>query len=160
MNNCTTLYFKRGKLKFSAGHFTIFSATHRESLHGHNYSLEIKMVAQFGAPGIVKDYREIEQTIISLCQRLNWRFLLPTQSPYLRIQQDDEHYEITFNGKSMWLLQSDVVLLPLENITLETLSQWFTCELKDNTEFMKAHLIESLSVTVFNGPYHAAESCC
>ena len=158
MKKTSVLYLKHGKLKFSSGHFTIFSETSREPLHGHNYSLEVRLVAHLSAPGIVKDYRLIEETIIDLCKQLNWRCLIPAHSPYLSIKVDEPHYQITFNHQSMWLLQSDVVLLPLENITLETLSQWFTDQLSRNPVFMAENQIESLSVTVFNGPYHAAET--
>ena len=159
-NNLMTLYFNQGKLKFSSGHFTIFSATQRETMHGHNYSLEVRMVAKIGEPGIVEDYRVLEETVYALCQQLNWYCLIPTQSPYVTVEEDGEHYQITFNNKSMWLLKTDVVLMPLQNITLETLSQWFTTQLMENKSFIEKHHIQSVAVKVFNGPHHAAEACC
>lgn len=155
-----TLYFNEGRLKFSAGHFTIFSATRREPLHGHNYSLEIKMTAEIGEPGITFDYRLFEEKILSLCQQLTWHCLIPTKSPYLKIEDDGEHYEITFDGKSMWLLKTDVVLMPLENVTLETLSRWFVDQLMQDKLFIEAHRIQDVVIKVLNGPYHAAEACC
>lgn len=160
MKKTCVLYFSAGKLKFSSGHFTIFSATKRETLHGHNYTLEIKVTAEIGEPGIVCDYRVLEESMVALCQQLNWHFLVPTKSPYLEIEDDGSHYQITFNHESMWLLKSDVVLLPLENVTLETLSEWFVAQLTQDKLFMQTHRIQSLVVKVLNGPYHAAESCC
>ena len=113
-----------------------------------------------GEPGIVADYRLIEEKMVALCQQLNWRFLLPAQSPYLKMVEDGEHYEITFDAKSMWLLKEDVVLMPLQNITLEALSQWFTDQLVQDKAYIEAHRIQSIAVKVFNGPHHAAEFCC
>ncbi|OGT44101.1 MAG: hypothetical protein A3F13_01225 [Gammaproteobacteria bacterium RIFCSPHIGHO2_12_FULL_40_19] len=158
MTNESTLYFSHGKLKFSAGHFTIFSATQRETLHGHNYSLEVIVTAEMGEPGITFDYRLFEEKLIQLCLQLNWHFLLPENSPYLVIKDDGEHYEITYNHKSMWLLKEDVVLLPLENVTLETLSQWFVNELHRDKNFLEAFKIKKMAIKVFNGPCHAAEA--
>ena len=160
MKKTCTLYFSEGKLKFSSGHSTIFSATNREPLHGHNYTVEVKMEAEMGEPGIILDYRVLEAPIIALCDQLNWHCLMPTKSPYLAIEDDGEHYQITFDKKSMWLLKTDVVLLPLENVTLETLSQWFVDQLTQNKAFMQTHRVHAISVKVFNGPHHAAESCC
>ena|SRR3990167_1393861 len=156
----STLYFHAGKLKFSAGHFTIFSETQREPLHGHNYTLDVTMTAAIHEPGIISDYRLLEERLVVLCQQLNWHTLIPQGSPYLKIEADDEHYQITFNQKSMWLLKSDVILLPLENITLETLSQWFVDQVMQDKQFVDTHNITSLTVKVSNGPYHAADACC
>lgn len=154
-----TLYFNDGKLKFSSGHFTIFSATHREPLHGHNYTLEVIVTAEMGEPGITFDYRLFEEKLIALCKTLNWHTLIPEKSPYLKIEIDDHHYQITFNQESMWLLKNDVVLLPLENITLETLSEWFVDQVMQDDEFVKQYRIKKFIVKVFNGPNHAAEAC-
>lgn len=153
----TTLYFNQGKLKFSIGHFTIFSATERESLHGHNYTLEVIVTTEMGEPGITFDYRLFEEKLITLCRQLNWYCLIPKNSPYLMIEEDDPHYKITFNQQSMWLLKNDVVLLPLENITLETLSQWFVDQIKSDHPFITKYKVKKLVIKVFNGPNHAAE---
>lgn len=158
--NNVTLHFHDGKLKFSIGHFTIFSKTERETLHGHNYTLHVKVETEINEPGITFDYRLFEEKLVAMCKKLNWYFLIPERSPYLSIVDDDPHYQITFDNESMWLLKKDVVLMPLENITLETLSQWFVDEVTADTVFMQQFHVKKINVTVFNGPAHAAESCC
>ena len=158
MTKQSTLYFNQGKLKFSIAHFTIFSETERESLHGHNYSLEVAVTTEIGEPGITFDYRLFEEKLIMLCRQLNWFCLIPKNSPYLIIDEDNPHYKITFNQQSMWLLKSDVVLLPLENITIESLSEWFVEQIKNDHLFVAQYKVKKLIVKVFNGPNHAAES--
>ncbi len=159
MNKRTmTLHLDRGKLKFSAGHFTIFSKTERETLHGHNYTLSVSVTAEQIAPGITFDYRILTKKLIELCQLLHLRFLVPTLSPYLKTQEDGEHIEIIFNHESMWLLQKDVVMLPVENISLEDLSQWFVDQIKQDTLFLSEHRIHKMVITVYNGPHHGAEA--
>ncbi|MCX7121470.1 MAG: 6-carboxytetrahydropterin synthase [Gammaproteobacteria bacterium] len=159
-NKHATLYFNQGEFKFSAGHFTIFSETEREPLHGHNYSLEVKLTAKINEPGITFDYRILSEKLNKLCKQLNWHTLIPAQSPYLKITEDSEHFQITFNQQSMWLLKTDVVLLPLDNITLETLSQWFVDYFTHEKLFLEKHAITDFAIKVFNGPFHAAEACC
>lgn len=158
MKKQTTLYFNQGKFKFSAGHFTIFSATEREPLHGHNYTVAVALTAELQAPGITFDYRDVAEKITQLCRQLSLHCLLPTKSPYLTIDDDGQHYQITFNQESMWLLKSDVVLMPLENITIEALSQWFVDVLTRDKLFLSQFPIKKIRVKVFNGPLHAAEA--
>lgn len=154
----STLYFNHAQFKFSVAHFTIFSKTEREPLHGHNYTVEITLTAKIQEPGITFDYRLFEEKIMILCKQLNWRCLIPQHSPYLQIINDGPHYQITFNHESMWLLKSDVILLPLENITLETLSEWFCTQLQNDKTTLEKFCITQIAVKVFNGPYHAAQS--
>lgn len=154
----TTLYFNQGKFKFSAGHFTIFSATEREPLHGHNYTLEVMLTAALQKPGITFDYRDVSEKITQLCRSLSLHCLIPSQSPYLQIEDDESHYKITFNHQSMWLLKSDVILMPLENISIEMLSQWFVDQLTQDPLFLSKFLLKKITVKVFNGPLHAAEA--
>ena len=152
------LHFKQGKLKFSAGHFTIFSATERETLHGHNYTIELTVAAEQSAPGIVFDYRFLEDKLFQLTRQLHLRCLIPQYSPYLMIEEEEKHYRITFNHESMWLLKNDVVVLPIQNISLESLSQWFVDQLKTDRDFLNRHLIKKIVLSVFNGPYNGGEA--
>lgn len=153
-----TLHLDCGKLKFSAGHFIIFSDTRRETLHGHNYTLQVALTASLCAPGITLDYRIFEEKLIQYCEQLHLRFLIPTHSPYLKIAEDDQNYEIIFNHESMWLLKKDVILLPIENISLEALSQWFVDQCAQDQAFLSQYHIKKIVIRVLNGPNHGAEA--
>ena len=41
MNDTVTIRLAKENMKFSAAHFTIFSASERERLHGHNFRVEV-----------------------------------------------------------------------------------------------------------------------
>lgn len=84
--NTVTLTIEKGALKFSAGHFTIFSATQRERMHGHNYYLALTYEAELAEPGLSFDYRILKSYLRERCRYLDGYFLLPTQSPYLEIR--------------------------------------------------------------------------
>lgn len=153
-----TLQLNHGRLKFSAGHFTIFSATQREPLHGHNYFLEVTLTATLNETDITFDYHLFEDKLIGICRQLHLRCLIPTKSPYLQVIDDGSHYHLTFDQQSMWLLKTDVVLLSVGNISLEALSQWFIDQLKKESAFLSRHHIQDIVIMVFNGSSHGAKA--
>jgi 6-pyruvoyltetrahydropterin/6-carboxytetrahydropterin synthase len=153
-----TLEIRKGKLNFSAGHFTIFSATERENLHGHNYELEASFTAELHDTGLTFDYRIFDDKLKSICEELNLRFLLPKFSPYLSIAEDSDYYIAEFNKQKLFFLKTDALILPLANITLEELSQWFITRITENIDFLNAHKICKMWIKVFNGTEHCAKA--
>ncbi len=156
MNTIANLEFYQHDLKFSAGHFTIFSQTRREHLHGHNYSLEVKVSALMQEPGLSFDYNLLKKKLVNECATLNSRFLLPSESPYLKIEDQGVYYHAIFNGEAIPFLKSDVIILPLSNITLEELSKWFVEKILEDKNFIEEEKIQSLMIKVFNGPDQSA----
>lgn len=124
MEALTTLYIDKESHKFSAAHFTIFSATERERLHGHNYSVSARIVAPMGDNGFAADYNVYKSLLARLCAALDEYMLLPAASPYLEITEEGEEYRVTFDGRQMRFLRSDTQVLPLRNITVEELSRY------------------------------------
>ena len=119
----TIIDLHRNDMKFSVAHFTIFSATEREKIHGHNYYLRAKITAAVTKIGLAFDYRDIRKILIKHCKSLNESFLIPSQSPHLQVEplSGEGALRITFNQESMILLNNDVTLLPLPNISSESL---------------------------------------
>ncbi len=52
MEQLTTIEVSKEYLKFSAAHFTIFSATERERLNGHNFRVSAKITEPVGPNGM------------------------------------------------------------------------------------------------------------
>lgn len=152
----TTVELQKESMKFSAGHTTIFSATEREPLHGHLYSVYLGLTTWVEENGMTFDYRYYKEKVHHLCRSLNQTFLMPEFSPFLQIAQDEEYYYFTFNHKKIPFLKEDITLMPLTNITVEELSRWFIKELiKDQTE-LDRHRIEKMVVKVFSAPGQSA----
>lgn len=146
-----TLKIHRGSLRFAAGHFTIFSKTSREKLHGHNYYVEAEITAAVDEAGITFDYRILKNKLIEICTQLNTYFLLPMHSPYLAISESGDYIEAIFNEKKLFFLKEDVRLLPIRNITLEELSDWFVQEILSDKTFINDHKISKIRIDVYNG---------
>ncbi|WP_115267419.1 6-pyruvoyl trahydropterin synthase family protein [Legionella pneumophila] len=133
-------------MKFSAGHTTIFSATEREPLHGHMYSVYLALTTWVEENGMTFDYRYYKERIHKLCRYLNQTFLMPQFSPFLEYSEDEEYYYFIFNKKKIPFLKEDVTLMPLTNITVEELSRWFVNELIKEKEELDKHRIEKVVV--------------
>lgn len=147
-----SLTIHKDELEFSAGHFTIFSATEREALHGHNYYVSVSFEFAVGHNGLSFDYRHYKRMMRTLCSQLDRHFLLPANSPYLKLEEDGDYWIATFNHKKIPFLKEDVIILPITNITIEDLSSWFLDHLTAQPEELAKHHICSIAVEVYNGP--------
>lgn len=118
----TTLHIDKERHKFSAAHYTIFSARERERLHGHNYSVSARIVAPMGDNGFAADYNVYKQRLDALCERLDEYMLLAGESPHQVITEEGDNYRVSFAGVDMWFLKSDTLVLPIRNATVEEFS--------------------------------------
>jgi len=156
VNERVTIRLAKQNMKFSAAHFTIFSATERERLHGHNFFVEVDIHARMLGNGLCFDYGIYKTRIVALCRDLNEWVLLPTRSPHLRIEEDGELVHAVFADQRIPFLRSDVKLLPIENATLEEFAGWFLLRLGEDREALRAHAIEEIEVRVSSGPGQSA----
>ena len=67
----TCIEISKEDLKFSGAHFTIFSATERERLHGHNFKVSLLLTADVGDNGMCFSYVEIKTRLRKLCAQLD-----------------------------------------------------------------------------------------
>jgi 6-pyruvoyltetrahydropterin/6-carboxytetrahydropterin synthase len=146
-----TVELHKEELKFSAGHFMIYSATQRENMHGHDYQVNVAFDCTVGSNGMSFDCRHYKQRLVKLCQQLDYRFILPSESPFLRIEETGDKWIAHLGTESLPFLKKDAVVLPITNATLEDLSHWFLQQLSVNTVELTEHRIHAITVRVFNG---------
>lgn len=152
MKRRTTIELQKEYLSFSAGHFTLFSPTDREPLHGHNFSVAVSFDTWVGELGLAFDYRIYKRIVLEICERLHHHMLIPTESPYLEVTSDDTYYYVHFNQEKIPFLKSDVILVPLRNISVEELSHWIILELTQDQNRLQQHEIDKIVVKVFSAP--------
>lgn len=156
--NLTVIELHREDMKFSAGHYTIFSPTERERLHGHNFSVYAAISARVDENGMAFDYDIYKTKLRELCRGLSECFLLAGNSPYQRIEEDGDYIYIHFHHEKIPFLKSDVQILPLRNISVEELSQWFIDQLLHDEALIKKYAIKSILIKVFTGPGQAGSA--
>ena len=152
MQQTSTIELYKEEMKFSAGHFTVFSATQRENIHGHNFSIYVALEGVVGANGMLGDDSEYKRWIIDRCQQWNETFLLPGESPYLSIERTEQHVTALFNDERIPFLIRDVTVLPATNITIEELARLFGEGLCSETARLHHDRIVSVVVKCSSGP--------
>lgn len=146
------------RMKFSAGHFTIFSATERENLHGHNFTVGAVFTTEVPDRGLACDYAVLKKQVQAICDRLDEKVLLASKSPHLEIDHKDGQVRIGFAGEQMVLPARDVEELPISNVTIEELSRLFLGALLSAFPAEIEPLVRSVSVRISSGPGQGATS--
>ena len=146
----TTIEISKEYLHFAAAHFTLFSATERENLHGHNFQVTLDADAPMQDDGLTFDYNILKKAVRQLCDQLDEQVLMPTRSPYLEIDEQDDYTYVVFNGERIPFLQRDLTLLPIRNITVEELAQYLLAKLLER-EDIKALDIDNMLLRCASG---------
>lgn len=152
MSRFSTIELFKEDMKFSAGHFTIFSKTIRENLHGHNYNLYAAFTTEINDEGLSFDYRFYKEKLYQLCQNLDETVILPGNSKYLSFDERRDYYHVNFNQEIMIFLKRDVTILPIFNVTVEELSNWFLQQILADKKELTVNKIMDVKVKVFSGP--------
>ncbi len=142
---------------FSIAHFTIFSATEREDLHGHNYQVSCSVVAPIDADGLMFDYGILKDSIRDLCAELDEKMILPEKSPYLQITTEGDYVVAVFNDEKIPFLPRDVKAMPVANTTVEEFSHYFLERLLKH-ESLDQRDIEELTVTISSSPGQSGQA--
>ncbi len=156
MPTTTTIELFKEEMKFSAGHFTVFSATERENLHGHNFTVYVAVEGVVNDNGMLADYGGYKRQVIDACKRWNETFMLPGESPYLRVEHVEEGGRplviAHFAGERIPFLPRDVTVLPVKNVTLEELARLFGEGLCHDDKKLQEDCVVGLTVKCASGP--------
>jgi len=118
----STIEIGKEDMKFSAAHFTVFSAKERERLHGHTHAVKVQFTGLVGSDGMVANYAILKKRVRELCALWDETFLVPGQSPHVQVVQEGGRVKITHNGVMQDLPADDCRILPVRNVTVEELS--------------------------------------
>ncbi|TET10709.1 MAG: 6-pyruvoyl tetrahydrobiopterin synthase [Candidatus Thorarchaeota archaeon] len=110
------------RMHFSASHF-LKSEDEVEKLHGHNYSLRIKLTGPLNDDGMVYDFREVKSKAIKICKTLDHQVLLPRDSETIKVSKSDEFIEVHVGEKRYVFPEEDCVIIPTKATTAELLAQ-------------------------------------
>lgn len=147
----TTIEISKDYLHFNSAHFTIFSASEREDLHGHTFYVRAFVTSPIDANGLAFDYNILKSSLLKLCDHLDEKVLLPELSPHLKLTQSDGYLVAEYGNERLPFLPRDVRTLPVRNITVEELAPWFLAELETDEKVTEQN-ITRLEIQVSSGP--------
>ncbi len=117
------LQLAKEAFKFSAAHFTLLGED-AEHLHGHNYRVAVEVVGRrLDADGLLVGFSGLKALLRRSCERLDDRVLVPTRSPHLVVAQQGDEIEVRWRERAYRFPAAEVVLLPLENSSIELLAR-------------------------------------
>ena len=118
-------------LKFAAAHFIAYPGF-REPLHGHNYQVSVRVEADLGADGYVLDFGLVKRVARALCEELDERVLVPTESDCLTVAVDDARVAVTTaEGDQFQFPRQDCVVLPIVHSSAEELAAYLLARLRE-----------------------------
>lgn len=132
----TTIEISKEYLHFAAAHFTIFSATERENLHGHNFHVTLDATAAIAEDGLTFDYNLLKNALKALCDELDELVLMPEASPHIQVEADDHYIYILFADERIPFLRRDLKLLPIRNVSVEELARYLLARLRAHTSII------------------------
>ena len=106
-------------LNFSVAHFTIFSATEREDLHGHNFQVECELTSPIDENGLIFDYNLVKRAMKVICDELDEKTILPEKSPFLKLVREPDYLIAEYHDERIPFLYRDVITLPIANASIE-----------------------------------------
>jgi 6-pyruvoyltetrahydropterin/6-carboxytetrahydropterin synthase len=145
---------ERNTLRFSAAHFTTFQGE-CEPLHGHNYDVLVEIEGGLTEDSWVFNFTVAKRLVAAICKELDHRFLLPSKSTAVAIEERDTEYEISFADRRYVFPRSDVAVLPIANSTAELLAEWIANRIADEFRSRNASNVERVTVGVEEAPGQA-----
>jgi len=141
-----SLKLSKESFKFSGAHFTTFSRTSAEMLHGHNYYVSVNLEGcEKLNHGMIIDLNEPKKIIKGLLDSLDEKVLIAEKDPFTQISKDKSSLKLSFNQKNYSFPIEDCALLPVENITIEELASFVAEKLHPT---FKNYPIEKFSVEI------------
>lgn len=147
----TTINICKEALKFSGAHFTIFSASDRERLHGHNFRVRAEVTAPVDDNGMCFNYQEIKTRLRTICNALDEYMLLPGKSPHLKIEHIDKQYHVHFNDEVMVFIADDTRILDIRNTTVEEFSYYILDQMVSADTFFIENDVANITIGVSSG---------
>ncbi|MFW9787958.1 MAG: 6-pyruvoyl tetrahydropterin synthase family protein [Candidatus Thorarchaeota archaeon] len=125
---------KDQRMHFSASHF-LKSEGDIENLHGHNYSLKIRLTGPLNEDGMVYDFREVKTKALEICNTLDHKVLLPGASKSITLNKSEGFIEVHVGEKRYVFPEEDCVIIPTEATTAELLAKFVHEHLEFPKEF-------------------------
>jgi len=120
------LFVGKDNHKFNAAHMTVFPDGTKERLHGHNFAVSVAIDLLDVSLERLLDLGVVKVALEEQCRAWNEALLLAERCPFFQVVSR-ERGELTFTlcGKRYLVPEDEVILLPVDNVVVETLAEEF-----------------------------------
>jgi len=114
------------------GHMTVYPNGRKERLHGHNFRVFVDLDLRDGSFAGMIDLDIARIALEEICKAWKERLLLATQNRFFELVRDDHEVEFRLCGARYVVPRDEVVLLPIENASVEGLAEHIAHLLRDH----------------------------
>lgn len=149
------VHVEKDYLKFNAAHFIAYPGF-REALHGHNYRVSVEVEGELGEQGYVLDFGIVKAVARRVCEQLDEKTLIPSQSDCLSIATEGKQIVVLYEEDEFRFPAKDVLMLPIVHSSAEELARWLAGEIKKELQAAAPIVLGSIEVGVAETPGQAA----
>ena len=153
------LFVGKDNHKFNAAHMTVFPDGTKERLHGHNFAVVVALDLLDVSLKALVDLGIVKAAVEAQCRDWNERFLLAERCPFFTIDgREGGAIAFTLCGKRYLVPEDEVLLLPVDNVVVETLAEEFCRALASRLAAVLASgVVEALEVEITESPGQGAK---
>jgi 6-pyruvoyltetrahydropterin/6-carboxytetrahydropterin synthase len=141
---------------FSASHF-IRTNEFNESIHGHNYYVELELSGFLGLDGLIHDYLIIDKILKNIIIEWDHYVLLPNENKAVQIDKKQNNFEIIYDNRFYSIPSDEIRFLNCVNITTENLVKILANKLNDKLRALKMlGNITSIQIKIWETPTYFA----
>lgn len=146
----------RSNHHFSASHF-IITDEFSESIHGHNYYVEVELSGTLGQDGLIYDYLAVEKVLKTILQEWDHYLLLPNENEGLIIDEKENNIEFSYDNRFYSIPSNEVRFLRCSNVTTENLAKLLAERLnKSLTNLKMINNLISINIKLWETPTYFA----
>ena len=136
--------------KFSCAHMTVFPDGSKERIHGHNFHVSLALELSSERWDQMVDFGVVKKNLQAQCDAWTERLLLAENNPHFSlVREQTDELEFTLCGKRYVVPRDEAILLPLENIVVESLAVLFAQNLRTRLrETINPGVVTGLEVTI------------
>ena len=113
----------------------LFKDGTREPLHGHNYRVKLKGNALALDNDMVFDFLDIKPIVRNICDGLDHKLLIPVKNSHIKIEHKEKNIAMTTTDGSFFSIPAtDVLLLEIENTSVERLAVYLAHQIKNKVQ--------------------------
>jgi 6-pyruvoyltetrahydropterin/6-carboxytetrahydropterin synthase len=144
------VHVSKDYLVFASAHFITFEGHRCETLHGHNYRVGVTCEGALDPETwYVFDFGVLKKIMKALCDEIDHRVLLPTESPKVAVEQRDDMIHVAVHGRPRYVFPArDCALLPVPNTTVEMLARHLARQLRARVATSRAASLTAIEVEV------------
>ena len=152
------LFVGKDNHKFNAAHMTVFPDGTKERLHGHNFAVSVAVDLLDVSLQAFLDLGLLKRAVEEQCRAWNEAFLLAERCPFFTIDsRQGGELAFTLCGKRYLVPEEEVILLPVDNVVVETLAAEFGRALLARLgAALRPDVVEALEVEVTESPGQGA----